>query len=120
MTSNVDNLKKKLEEANATTQAAKSAMDKKIAENFDIEEKIANLKKEADNARKSAEEVKSKAKREEQAAKDKVTNLETQLAVSQKVVNHSWGLTEYSDVKRIATIAAAGASRGSKECSQNG
>ena len=38
LTSNVDNLKKKLEEANATSQAAKSAMDKKIAENFDIEE----------------------------------------------------------------------------------
>ena len=82
LTSNVDNLKKKLEEANATSQAAKSAMDKKIAENFDIEEKIANLKKEGENARKSAEEVKSKAKREEQAAKDKVADLESRLAVS--------------------------------------
>lgn len=81
LTSNVDNLKKKLDESLSTCQKATAQLNEQIAKNFDMDGLIASSKAEAAAATKMAEEARAKTKRDDTATLAKVADLEAELSV---------------------------------------
>jgi hypothetical protein len=82
LASNVDNLKKKVEESNAAAAKATQMLNEQLAKNFETDGAIADAKKEAEAAKKTAAKAVEKAKAIEAATSGEIASLKEQIAVS--------------------------------------
>jgi len=66
----------------AKDQRSTAQLNEQIAKNFDMEGQINSYKQEAANAKKQADDIRSKSKRDEDAKTSKISDLEARLDVS--------------------------------------